>query len=119
MSDTSTHRNNMQGQSSAPQGEAAKTRDDGGPAMPSPINKPCECGASMEAQGFAGGMSLRDHFAGLAMQAEMITTFSDATPEAAADFQDAMQAAGRNALQHLAHNAYAVADAMLAARGGQ
>lgn len=34
------------------------------PAFPAPINKRCQCGCAMEVQGFAGGMSLRDYFAG-------------------------------------------------------
>ena len=62
------------------------------------------------------GISLRDHFAGLAMQAEMITTFSDATPESAQSFQEAAVSLGHDMFQHLAFNSYRIADAMLAAR---
>lgn len=62
------------------------------------------------------GISLRDHFAGLAMLGEMITSFSDATPEAAEMFREAAHEWGHEPLEHLAFNAYRIADAMLAAR---
>lgn len=78
-------------------------KSDGGPAFPHP-----ELAST--------GMSLRDYFAAKAMQAEMITSFSDATPEAAQDFVDAMNKAGYTVEQHLAINAYSIADAMLAER---
>ncbi len=61
-------------------------------------------------------MTLRDYFAAKALQAEMITTFSDATPEAAQAFAEAANAAGREPEDHLAFNAYLIADAMLKAR---
>lgn len=63
-----------------------------------------------------GGMSLRDFFAALAMHAEMITTFSDATPNAARAFIKAAELNGRTGEQHLATNAFAIADAMIAQR---
>lgn len=61
-------------------------------------------------------MALRDYFAAKAMQAEMITSWSDATPDAAIEFRSMAAKRGRTMLQHLAHNAYSIADAMLKAR---
>jgi hypothetical protein len=91
--------------------------DDGGPAFPKTgtfhANGPAEYDSEDQ-----DGMSLRDWFAGKAMQAEMITTFSDATPGAADAFSEAAAAAGRTPNEHLAANAYAIADAMLRARKG-
>lgn len=72
------------------------------------------CGAAADHQ--FTGLTLRDYFAAKAMAAEMITTFSDATPEAAEAFAEAATAAGRSCEAHLAHNAYLIADAMLKAR---
>lgn len=84
---------------------------DGGPAFPF-VEPNTACAVAL-------GMSLRDYFAAKAMQAEMITTFSDATPKSASDFANAAAAAGRDPAEHLAHNAYEIADAMLAAREAQ
>lgn len=64
----------------------------------------------------ATGMSLRDYFAAQAMQAEIITSSSDATPESAQALVAAAEKAGRSPQRHLAHNAYEWADAMLAER---
>lgn len=64
----------------------------------------------------SAGMSLRDYFAAKAMQAEMITTFSDATPAAAEAFSKGAAEAGHTVKEHLAYNAYQIADAMLAER---
>ena len=86
-------------------------RDDGGPAFPV-LEHNAQGGLELTCT----GMSLRDYFAAKAMQAEMITTFSDATPEAADDFVLAAAAAGRSPEDHLAFNAYLIADAMLKAR---
>lgn len=62
------------------------------------------------------GMSLRDYFAAKAMQAEMITTFSDATAESAVDFIKAASKMDHTVTEHLAYNAHVIADAMLAER---
>lgn len=64
----------------------------------------------------SGGMSLRDYFAAKAMQAEIITSTSDATPESADAVIEAAERAGRTPIQQIAFNAYEWADAMLAAR---
>lgn len=79
-----------------------ETREDGGPAFP--------------IEGHAG-MSLRDYFAAKAMHAEIVSTFSDATPESAEAFVRGASEAGHTPEQHLAVNAYRVADAMLKQRG--
>lgn len=92
--------------------------DDGGPAFPGKI-----CTGHFE-QGQEEipiyenppGMSLRDYFAAKAMQAEIITNFSDATPAANEAFMLGAKKHGHNVLQHLAHNAYLVSDAMIVAR---
>lgn len=89
---------------------------DGGPAFPMAgytemvEGKPHTLFAPMP------GMSLRDYFAARAMQAEMITSFSDATPKAAKAFLEAAKKAKRTVEGHLAHNSYRIADAMLAER---
>jgi hypothetical protein len=59
---------------------------------------------------------LRDHFAAKAMQAEIITSTSDATPESAEALIEAAERDGRSAFDQLAFNAYQWADAMLKAR---
>jgi hypothetical protein len=82
---------------------------DGGPAFPGGLSE--KDGAAIQ-----GGMSLRDYFAAKAMQAEMITTFSDATPQSADAFIKGCLRDGHTAEEHLASNAYKVADAMLKAR---
>lgn len=64
----------------------------------------------------ASGMSLRDYFAAKAMQAEMITSFSDSTPGAARAFHEGAAKAGHTIEEHLAFNSYRIADAMLAER---
>jgi hypothetical protein len=79
--------------------------DDGGPAFPWG-----EHGAHL------GGMSLRDYFAAKALQAEIITSTSDATPESADAVIDAAARAGRTPMEQIAFNAYEWADAMLKAR---
>jgi hypothetical protein len=62
------------------------------------------------------GMTLRDYFAAKAMVAEVVTSCSDATPEAAIDLADAANATGRTCEEQIAFNAYKLADAMLAER---
>ncbi len=61
-----------------------------------------------------GQDNLRDHFAGLAMLAHLIT---DTVPGPACDaLVEAAEKAGRDPVLHLAMNAYEVADAMIEAR---
>ncbi|MDQ0068305.1 hypothetical protein J2W34_000079 [Variovorax boronicumulans] len=88
--------------------------NDGGSAFPSPgvvLQNDSDC-----QQGAYAGMSLRDHFAGLAMQAHLIT---DTVPgDACEALLEAAERAGREPLDHLAFNAYEAADAMLKARAG-
>lgn len=79
--------------------------DDGGPIAPDMITRTAEGVSSViEAQ---GGMTLRDHFAAAAMQSLAPNVFGDA------------QKYGRDpkkALIQLVDGAFAIADAMLAAR---
>ena len=86
-------------------------KDDGGPAFPSHDD-----GAGMYAPEHYSGMSLRDYFAAKALVGEMVTTLSDATPDAAEAFLNGAAKAGHTPDQHLAFNAYQIADAMLAER---
>lgn len=88
--------------------------EDGGAAFP--VMPPCDMeGAS--ASGFPfpeSGMSLRDWFAGKAMQAALIT---DTVPGEACDaLIEASMRAGRDPVDQIALNAYECADAMLRAR---
>lgn len=62
------------------------------------------------------GLTVRDFFAAKAMQAEIITTCSDATPEAAEALVRACEESGMNPVDRIAFNAYEMADAMLRAR---
>lgn len=89
---------------------ADSTNPNGGPAFP------VHAESHNRSNGALDGMSLRDYFAAKAMHAEMITTFSDATPEAADEFIEAARDAGRSVEDHLAFNAYLIADAMIRAR---
>lgn len=102
---------------------AAKITD-GGPAFPNnggpafPVNTSVHDGQCGHQTGGTTwqfpGMTLRDHFAGLAMQAHLIT---DTVPGEACDaLLEAAERAGREPLDHLAFNAYEAADAMLKAR---
>jgi hypothetical protein len=61
-------------------------------------------------------MTLRDYFAAKAMHAEIVTSCSDATPEAARALHDAAAEAGQTVAERIAFNAYRIADAMLAER---
>lgn len=72
-------------------------KPDGGPAFPAPNHYHRIDGAIVQCEGFSFGMSLRDHFAGLAMQG-MVAGLFDGTYE------------------KLAESAYKTADAMIAAR---
>jgi hypothetical protein len=98
--------------------------DTGGPAFPRTGYYPDtdECGGEALRERLPAitdpqqGMTLRDYFAAKAMTAEMITTFSDATPQAAETFAKNAKALRQTAEQHLAFNAYKIADAMLHAR---
>lgn len=91
------------------------TIKDGGPAFPVNFDHQTFCPKNVdEAKRLMSGMSLRDHFAGLAMQAQLIT---DGQPGEAADalLEDAA-ACGQDPVYRLALNSYDVADAMLRAR---
>lgn len=86
-----------------------RTINDGGPAFPR---------AAYEGQRTAhtghSGMSLRDHFAGLVMLAELQTAGSSKMPAEA--LRAAATRAGRTIEQQIAWNSYQMADAMLAER---
>ncbi len=73
----------------------------GGPAFPVPLHP----GQSYQGHATCDGMTLRDYFAAKAMAAVWADIPEDANRE--------------QALQVLGHNAYEMADAMLAARGAQ
>lgn len=78
------------------------TQNDGGPAFPCP------------GQSEHWGMSLRDHYAGLAMQAQVTT---DMVPgEACEALAEAAARAGQDPVYRLALNSYEIADAMIRAR---
>lgn len=62
-------------------------------------------------------VTLRDVFAAFAMLGEIITSTSDATPEARDALAAAARYAGRTDGQQLAFNAYEWADDMLTERG--
>lgn len=62
------------------------------------------------------GMTLRDYFAAKAMQAEIVTSCSDATPRSASALYEAARANGQTVEQRIAFNAYRIADAMLTER---
>lgn len=84
--------------------------EDGGAAFPTTVyydEKP---------YGIEDGMSLRDYFAAKAMHAEIVSSCSDLTPEAATALVRASVAAGHSPEEHIALNAYKMADAMIKAR---
>jgi hypothetical protein len=95
----------------------ASTLHNGGAAFP---HKPARTERLGEYEvhhdGDAPGMSLRDYFAAKAMHAEILTTAGDTTPEAGDALVSAAARHGRTVEQQIAFNAYAMADAMLAAR---
>ena len=84
--------------------------------MSTPYNEPAFpiCGSLSDNQ--FNGMTLRDYFAAKAMQAEIITSTSDATPESVQALLDAADAAERTPQDQVAFHAYKWADAMLKAR---
>lgn len=93
--------------------------NDGGPAFPRPVSEDTRNGTLREGNEVIDaqhGMSLRDYFAAKAMHAEFVTTFSDTTPQSAEIFLKQSEKRGHTPEQHLAFNAYKVADAMLAER---
>ena len=104
---------------------AAEIINDGGPAFP--VDRMTAHGIAVHSVGtkdeaayigevakLSHGMTLRDHFAGLAMQAELSSAGMD--NEAAQALADAAERAGRDVESQIAWNAYAVADAMLKER---
>jgi hypothetical protein len=74
-------------------------RDDGGPAFPHTLP-----GHQIER-----GMSLRDHFAGMAMQGELAAMCDGDVPGVPMDIKD-------DTIDRLARHWYRIADAMLKAR---
>lgn len=77
------------------------TINDGGPAFPTQIENNCNTGGH--------GMTLRDYFAAKAMQGWLSSYGPDDTHPATAG----------NDADLVAQRSYAIADAMLAARGAQ
>ncbi len=75
------------------------TKDDGGPAFP----------LTSDAQYYGGGMTLRDWFAGQALQAIISAT--------CAGQHDPSTKHGKSVEAAMAMDAYLLADAMIAARG--
>lgn len=92
---------------------SAAINDGGGPAFPVPGISGLPNGEFIYP---SGGMTLRDYFAAKALQAEIITSTSDATPESADAVIEAAERAGRTPMDQIAFNAYQWADAMLKAR---
>lgn len=80
-------------------------KDTGGPAFPQPLIRQL-CGS-----GELGGMTLRDYFAAKAMAAMM------ANPSNVAKTMDKLGVTEGDVLNYLASGSYAMADAMLKARG--
>lgn len=83
---------------------------DGGPAFPRP--------ASVDVRGESVwdelGMSLRDYFAARFAHAEIVT--AGAVQDSAKQLVTGAQAAGHTIEEHVAYNAYRLADAMIAER---
>jgi hypothetical protein len=84
--------------------------DDGGPAFPKDEYY------EEKRHDQTNGMSLRDYIATKAMHAEILTSASDLTPKACDALIEAAGEAGRDVIDQIAFNAYAMADAMLRAR---
>lgn len=87
----------------------AAVRDDGGPAFPCD-----EKNGDGSHYHFNPGMSMRDHFAGLAMQAQVMTDMVPGQP--CEELLAAAERAGQDPVYRLALNSYEIADAMLKAR---
>jgi hypothetical protein len=88
------------------------TPDNGGPAFP--VHTAPAVRTVDELERAIRGMSLRDYFAAKAMHAHLIT---DTVPGEACDaLLHRAELLGRDPIEHLAFNAYEVADAMLKAR---
>jgi hypothetical protein len=88
----------------------APKKDTSGPAFPT------DAYYDEKLYGVTDGMTLRDYFAAKAMQAEILTSASDLTPKACNALVEAASEAGRDVLDQIAFNAYAMADAMVKAR---
>lgn len=83
----------------------------GGPAFPRPFGTdyaPEMCNTNIDAE----GMSMRDWFAGQFAAAELAS--AGANNDAAVALMEAAEKAGMTIEQRIAHNAYRLADAMLA-----
>lgn len=94
-------------------------RNDGGPAFPqveTDLEYPASTCAPWGHTYSYGGMSLRDYFAAKAMQAEIITSCSDATPESAESLARACAEHNQTPQERIAMHAYDWADAMLKTR---
>ena len=90
-------------------------KKDGGPAFPQPLTMAPQGNLTSPWDGWGiGGMTLRDYFAANAMQVE-ISTACHSIKNAQA-LVGAAEEARRTIEQQIAHNAYSMADAMLAER---
>lgn len=92
------------------QNDSTATRIGGGPAFPVVHPNP----RTGEPYIRSVGMSLRDYFAAKAMHAELVT--AGALPEPAMALALGAEKAGHTIEQHIAFNAYRLADAMVAER---
>lgn len=88
----------------------------GGQAFPTPHTRIEHSSGHVTEYEPVEGVTVRDYFAAKAMQAEMITSLSDATPESAEALREAAANAGQTIEERIAVNAYKVADAMLVER---
>lgn len=83
-------------------------KDDGGPAFPTDIGPGTDGGFQCGNERWhAPGMSLRDHFAGLALASGQASNWRD---------NDFRPKDGLNIIENTARHAYLIADAMLIAR---
>jgi len=90
-------------------------REDGGAAFPGPTQPEWATHESGERYLIGTGMSLRDWFAGRAMQALVHHAFNHIAEES--EDGDAMTPEARRVLSDIGEVAYHIADAMLAQRG--
>ena len=91
-------------------------KNGGGPAFPRPASEYTESGSCADGNDpikEQDGMSLRDYFAAKAMHAELVTTTHEPSADA---LVKAAVLANHSVEQHIAFNAYKLADAMLAER---